>query len=358
MRRFVILGAVFILVYVIIAALPLTSEFSIDTEYTINLADAEKNAETAEVLEASAEQNEETFPFRLKDYCGYFTAGGNLVSLHTIPYKATICDSFYSLYNADAENISITNSSGKEQTVLRTAGFPFLQNNRIFVFAPGGNSVAEYTSTGAKRWLYEGYNPITAFNSSAKGAVIGFADGELVCLAPNGDTRFSFYPGGSNYEVIFGADIAKKANMFACLSGIDQQRFLLFSFENSQHKVIFHEFLEKNYKNQAFVHFSDDSNTVYFQYADGIGVVDCQNLKSEHIAVKGDVMQIAEIKNSDITLVLTKSNAKFYVYILENTKNLIGNFSFPAQSAFILGGDGCFFVGHDEKISKMSISRK
>lgn len=352
MRRFVIFGAVFILVYVIIAALPLNSEFSIDTEYTINLDD------TQNVAEAEAETGEEIYPFRLKNYCGYFTPDGKLVSLQAVPYKAAICDSFYSLYSADAENISIINSSGKEQTVLRTAGFPFLQNNRIFVFAPGGNSVAEYTSTGAKRWIYEGYNPITAFNSSQKGAVIGFADGELVCLAPNGDQRFSFNPGGSNYEVIFGADIAKKANLFACLSGIDQQRFLLCSFENSQHKVIFHEFLKKNYKNQAFVHFSDDSNTVYFQYAGGLGVVDCQNLQSEHIAVKGDIMQIAEIKNSDITLVLTKLNSNFYVYLLENTKNLIGDFSFPAESAFILGGDSCFFVGHDDKISKMSITRK
>ena len=357
MRHFVIFGAVFILIYVIIAALPLSTEFSINNEYTINLENA-KNENNIENLENfQLELNEKVFPFRLKNYCGYFTSNGRLLALHTIPYKATICDSFYSLYSADSETLSIKNMNGKEQTVLHTAGFPFLQNNRIFVFHPGGNSVSEYTNTGAKRWIYEGYNPITAFNSSAKGAVIGFADGELVCLSPNGEARFSFYPGGSNYEVIFGADIAKKNNLFACVSGIDKQRFLLFSFENSQHKVIFHEFLEENYKKQAFVHFSEDSNTVYFQHAKGLGVVDCKNLTSTHIAIKGDIMQIEEIKNSDITLVLSKLNEKFYVYFIENTKNLIGDFSFSAESAFILGGDACFFVGHDNKISKMSISR-
>lgn len=356
LRYFVLFGILFILVYFFTAIKPLDKEFFIQTERSIYLNDEGHLNELAHSNNNFSDQK--AYPFRLKDYAGYFTESGEIVFAQKIPFKATLSDSLWAFYNNNSESIEIKTTDGSVVSTIQSAGFPFIQNDRIYLLPPGGNSISEYTVSGAEKWIYESYTPVTAFSSSKKGSVIGFADGSFVCLEPDGKERFAFYPGGSSHEIIFGAGISETENMTACLCGIDKQRFILASFDNAKHKIIFHEYLESDLHSRSLVQFSKDSNYVFYEYNGGLGIVDCKKLESIHIPLKGSIVQIEELENQKISLVLTKEKNTFFIYLIENSKNLMGSFPLEAQSAFITATPNGFFVGHDKTISKLNIERK
>ncbi|NLK46041.1 MAG: hypothetical protein GX297_05235 [Treponema sp.] len=356
LRYFVLFGILFLIIYLFVATKPLHKEFFLQTENSIHLTNEDKNINMTDF--ASQNEGENFYPFRLKEFAGYFTESGKIIFAKKIPYKATLTDSFWTFYENNSESIEIKNVDETVLTTINAEGFPFLQKDRIYLLPPGGNSICEYTVSGARKWIYESYVPITAFNSSQKGAVIGFADGAFVCLAPDGKELFAFYPGGSSNEIILGAAISETENLAACLSGINKQRFVLTSFDDSKHKVVFHEYLRSDLRQRCIVKFSKNSNYVYFQYDGGLGIVDCKKLKSTHIALKGTITQIEELEAQNLTLVLAHKNNRYFVYMLENANNLMGSFSFEANSAFITPTPSGFFVGHDTKISKFNIDRK
>lgn len=356
LRYFVLFGIIFVLIYFVTAIKPLNKEFFLQTEHSIYLNNEEQIADR----DVSTFNTSETkaYPFRLKEYAGYFTESGEIIFAQKIPFKATLSEYFWAFYGNNEESIEIKNIDGSIASIIRSAGFPFLQDDRIYLLPPGGNSISEYTLSGARTWNYESYAPVTAFNSSSKGAVIGFADGALVCLTPDGKERFAFYPGGSANEIILGADISETEDLTACISGINKQRFVLTTFDSSKHKVVFHEYLNADMHTRALVQFSKDSSHVFYSYNGGLGIVDCKKLKSIHIPLKGTVVQIEELADRNLTLVLAREGSNFSIYLLENSSKLVGSFAFGAQSAFITATPSGFFVGHDSTISKLNIERK
>ena len=355
LRYFVAFGILFLLIYFVTAIKPLNKEFCLQTEHSVYLDNEELTEEYTGTFNAAENK---AYPFRLKEYAGYFTEDGKIIFARKIPFKATLSSYFQSFYDNNSESIEIKNVDGSVATTIKSAGFPFIQDDRIYLLPPGGNSISEYNLTGTREWTYESYTPVTAFSSSKKGSVIGFADGALVCLEPNGKERFAFYPGGSANEIILGAAISETEDMAACISGINKQRFILTSFDSSKHKVIFHEYLDSDSHSRSLVQFSKDSNYVFYRYEGGLGVVDCKKLKSTHIPLKGTVIQIEELENNNLSLVLSHEDNVFYLYLLENAVNCVGHFSFSAQSAFITATPSGFFVGHDTTISKLNIELK
>lgn len=356
LHYFIIFGVVFLFLYIFVAIKSLTGEFNFKPEATVNLT---------EKTSATEQGNQQFYPFRLEKWAGFLNQNGEVVLCKNISskteenqsLKATLTNSYWSIYTNNSEEIEVLNTKGEKHTTLNASGFPFFQDDRLYVLAPGGNAISEYTPIGSKKWSYEGFTPITAFNSSSKGSVLGFANGELVHLTNDGAKKFSMYPGGSEYEVIFGADIAESKNYVATLCGLNRQRFVLISYEDNQQKVIFHEYLKTNLRSQSFVQFTQDSNFVYFQYKGGLGIVDCTNLTSTHLALDGTIIQLKEMPSYNLTIILSQKGDKYTIHFLEDSNKLVATTSFNAKSAFIsvIGKD--LFLGKDNKISKIAISR-
>ena len=350
---YIVFGFLIVLIYMFLAIKPLKKELCFEPEKTIAL------------FELAGEQpfykdagEKPTFCFRLAKYAGYLTEDGEPVYVAQYPYKATLSDSAWAFYNNDSESVSVQNIDGSLKTILQTAGFPFFQNDRLFVFLPNGNAVKEFDPLGREKWIYESYAPITAYNTSKSECIIGFADGELVGLDSYGKQNFSFYPRGSSKEVILGADIDSEKKLAACVSGIDKQRFILSSYGNNQQKVIFHEYLDGSLRQPVIVKFGKIRNVVYFQCHDGLGIADCKKFKLTIIPMEETIRQVEEIEDLGITLVLAEKDNNWIVYLFENAEYSVGSLPFTADSAFIKAvGDG-FFLGKDDTVSKIRITYK
>lgn len=337
------------LAYFFSSFLPLETELHLTPEWTVDIGSVVQSAEDGETL----------FPFRLGRNLGYFTKSGKITLNERVPYKATISRNLFALYDADAENTVVYDNAGKERCVIDGAGFPFIQQDRIFLLPPGGASLAFIDgNNGTQKALYEHTSPITSLTSSEKGVSAGFADGDFLIFEPDGKLRASLSPGGSEFSAIYGGAISNDGNMFACVSGLEPQRLVLYRDEGTYKKIVFHEFLKTSLLRQTYMHFSENDKFVYFDSNDSLVIVDTERLESIHIPLTGMILNIQESPVNDTVFVLSRDAQSYTVTILEQFKRRTGDFSFDAQTAFILAEGDSLFVGRDNKISRIAISKE
>lgn len=337
-----------VLAYFLLSWSSLETELNLTPEWT---SDIDKTPESR--------TGEAPLPFRLGNKAGYFTHSGKIASVQTIPYKAFFTKSYYALFPRNAEDIPLYAPSGEEKCVIKGAGFPFIQQDRVFLFSPGGSTIRFVNAfDGTTISTYENAVPITAFNSSKNGSAVGYADGQLAIFDQNGKKKADLFPGGSDNPIILGADISESGKMYACVSGVDRQRFVLYRDEGNYKKIIFHDFLEKNVTRRTFVHFSDNDKHVYYDSVDSISIVDTDSLKKTKIEIPGTILDMQESPVAESVYILSRNGEKNYtVTILEYWTRKTGAFSFDADAAFILTDGNNLYIGRDNKISRASISK-
>ena len=215
--------------------------------------------------------------------------------------------------------------------------------------------VARFSTTGEKLWAYEGFVPVTAFASSEAGIAAGFADGKVLSFNSDGSVKNEFVPGGSKYPVILGLDVSNDGSMIACLSGLEKQRIVLSKIEKEHSVIIFYKYLEKDQVRQSFVKFSDDAKWLYYSFADGLGIVNCETGKNTEMKMKGVISSLKTTEIPGTFFVLTKDSKEYTVYVIENFTQKSGSFSFEADSAFIETDGNDLFIGKNSRISKIHV---
>ena len=344
---FVTAGVVIVVLYVIFAVKPLNEEFQFIPVWKIDVSNPPV---------VKAEENEATFPFKLMQTMGYFTQDGKVTNFSTFPYKATISDSYYTSYRENNSSCDFYTPEGKKAGTIKEKGFPMFDQDRLFIFLPGGSSFARLSSDGKKMWEFESSSPITAFDSSEAGNAAGFADGSISQFDTEGKILQQFTPGGSEFNIISGAAISNNGNFIASVSGQNKERFVLAKREDAHSKIVFHEFTDNSLPYQKLVKFSKDDSKVYYDFDGKLGIVDTEKYKCRHIKIKG---QAISLKESDLCVfVLTKQNDNYTVYILEKNSSLIGSFSYVAEASFIQTDENSLYIGKDSSISKISIVKK
>jgi len=352
LKKNVFLSTIFIclffLVYIFVAARPLGKELQMTPQWTVNIS-------PVDIVNTQAVSGQ--LPFRLGQMMGYFTSDGKIVSAETFPYKASISSNFYAKYGSDDPEIPFFSSNGVQTGTIKSSGFPFFEDDRIFMFFPGGCSFMQCNTDGTEKWRYEGVMPVTAFSSSPAGCVAGFADGTLCTFSPAGKVLQQFSPGGSDYDVILGAAYSPDGKYVACVSGQNRQRIVVAKCDKDHCIITFFKYFNKDLTRQTLVQFNKKSNIVYYNYADGLGIVNCITNECKEIPVNGKVIAIQESEKANTAYALTKNGTTYSVYAIEGQNSLLGSFSFTASSAFILAHDDSLFVGRDSRISRFKLTR-
>ncbi len=343
----IILTVVFCVLYVLLAVRPLNTELKLTQEWSEDIQRTPQTASEDDIL----------IPFKLGQTMGYFTQDGKIVSSISFPFKGTISSNYYASYSSGNTATIYYSAKTGEQHVLNVPGYPYFDGNRIFTFLPGGTSVTEYTEGGIQLWQYEGYSPITAFSASENGRIIGFADGSLVSFTKNGKQNQTLTPGGSQSQVILGAAISDDGNTIACISGQNRQRIVVARKTGDLSKIIYHDYIGDYTSRQLLVKFSSRHPVVFYDTDQGLGSVNINSSKNYMIPIDGEVIQIEESDESDFAYVLSKKDSTYTVTILEEARYIAGSFSFEADSAFIQVRGDALFVGKNNKISKVRVTR-
>ena len=331
-------------VYILFSMRPADKEILLSPEWTQDISHVQENTE-----------GEKLIPFKLAHNVGYFTSGGKVISSIPFQFKAAISDKWYAPYAADSQSTVFFLADGEKAGMISEAGFPFFQDDRIFVMSPGGTSFVMCNEQGEREWGFEYFSPVTAFSSSKAGVVAGYADGTLIAFTLDGKTDQRFAPGGSDFEVILGADISNDGQKVACVSGQSPQRFVVAEKRDAHSKIIFHEYLEDAVTRQALVKFSLSGDFVYFGGKDFLGIVNLKRSECKKVAMKGRVSQIEFSGDGHLTYVLSKDGGQFTVTVFEDYVYQMLSFSFEGECSFIQTDGSDLFVGRDRKISKISV---
>ncbi|MCR5219311.1 hypothetical protein [Treponema sp.] len=340
--------AAFCLLYIILAMRPLGKELHFIPEWTQDIFHVEESRETEEDL----------IPFKLGQNIGYFTEDGRITKNIPFPYKASISDSYYTIFGANNTSADFYKCDGSKAGTIELSGFPYFDGDRVYLFLPGGNSFIKCDETGKAQWKFENYAPITAFSSSKGGTIAGYADGTLISFNNDGSINHRFSPKGSKYEIIFGAGISSDGSSVACISGRDRQRFVVARKEKGHSRIVFHEYLNEESSEQELVKYSLNDRAIYYSYKDNLGIYSFKDEKSFHIPMKGNVVQIEESDSSGLVFVLSREDSKYTVTVLEKFNHIAAKFSFDAECAFIQARGDNFFVGRNSKISRLTVSKK
>ena len=172
----------------------------------------------------------------------------------------------------------------------------------------------------------------------------------------NGTTEIDFAPGGSDYPVILGLDISDDGQYIASVSGHNHQRFVLSHREEKQQKIIYHRFFEHDSPYRTVVHFSRDGNRVFYNFANGLGIYNLEKKNERTIKLKNKLLTIKE--TDDLTVLLGKEKNTYTVSIIDNTDTIEGDFSFTADSAFVHAEGRNIYLGKDNSISKIAVTRE
>lgn len=337
----------FTILYIIFASTPLTKEYSFTPEWKLDISNP--------VI--SDDVKSEPIEFSLGQNLGYFTSDGKISYFKSFPSKATISSSMFATYNTEANNVTLFNNKGEEKTVIKGNGFPFLKDDRVYLMQPGGTAYSMVDTDGSLRWTCENAIPLTALSSNKYFTISGYSNGVVKVLSnATGETLFSFIPGGSDYPVIYGADISPDGKYIATISGQSPQRFIITQRENNQTKIIYHENLDTEITRRTLVQFSKDGSKVFYNYDGGIGIFDMQTKKNFKFPINEKILQIQETDN--LIVFLSNKLNNFTVHVLEKTNTKIGSFNFEAKNAFIKIHDDNLYIGKDESISKISLRRE
>ncbi|MCR5063753.1 MAG: WD40 repeat domain-containing protein [Treponema sp.] len=345
---FILVALFFTILYIILAAKPLQKDYQFTPVWKISTA----NPAVVGVQDISKQ-----YYFHLGQTAGYFTEDGKITCFRTFPAKVSISDSYFALYNTDAANTDFFTSNGEKAGVIKGAGYPFIVEDSIFRFLPGGASFAKCDAGGETLWLYEGVIPITAFSAKENFCTAGFANGSIkVYDNKTGNIESDFVPGGSDYPVILGLDISNDGQYIASISGHNRQRFVLSHKESNQQKIIFHTFLDKETSSRTLVHFCKDSERVLYCCQDSIGIYNIKTQENFFINMESKIISIEE--SEDFVFLLGKNQSNYTVFLIDKTNTLEGLFSFEAQSAFINCDNNNLFIGSDSSISRIAITKE
>lgn len=347
-----ILLIVLLVLYIILAFTPLSTELQLTPEWTFDI--------TEQSTTSTSSLN--VLPFRLGQNAGYFTHDGKIAFIKNFDYKTTISSSYMIPYSKTSTEFDVYNTQGEVCATISRGGFPYVAGDKIFVMLPGGSGFDYVDLAGNSLTRHFHTSPITAFNSGKNLTIAGYADGTLCTFDKNMVEQYTLTPGGSDTEVILGANVSPEGNYFACVSGQNNQRFVLYKNEANHAKIVYHRYLNKSIVHQTLVYFSNDESTVYYNDATGVGIVNIEKSRYSHIDIPGTILNIQESPVAESVYILSKKRERshniYTITILEKKSHKTSSFSFEAESAFILTDENSLFIGKDSKISKLVISKE
>jgi hypothetical protein len=270
--------------------------------------------------------SEKLLPFTLGNRFGYIDIDGKFIINKTKSGEKYLGENHWTEYDAMPQRIEIMNlAGGIEVNINDPRGYPILLDGRIFILGSDQNMLSEINSMGNTLWTYEFGAPITCIDAAAGLVLTGLIDGTVEIIDSEGRRDFFFEPGGSSYPVILGCAISRNGMRIAIISGIQSQRFLLLErYGNSgEYRVIYHEFLEGNFRKPVHVLFIDQDRRVVFEYPGGIGSYNIKSRQGLKIPLSGTIAAIDNSGDNGFLFVICSYS--------ENQKELTG-IQFPEDS--------------------------
>ncbi len=338
------------ILYVFLAAQPIQLETVLKSRWITQVdgADTGKNAQGT------------LTPFMLENRFGYVDSAGNFSFNKTKEGYISLSDFRWAEYDHTPEKVDIKSPLNELQfSISAPRGYPFFMDNRNFILGKEQNSISSIDDNGKVKWTYDFDAPITCIDANANLLFAGLLNGTVVLLDNEGKEIFSFDALGSRILIIYACKISDDGNRLAIISGLDEQRFLLFEQHGDSYRVTYHEYIGEGFRRPILLSFIDQNRRVVFERMDGVGIFDTQTRQSTVVPLDGSVYAMDTKGIDDLFFVITSlPNQKKNLVMIRYPGIITGKAPFKAESAFLNREDSALIVGGGNTLISFELEKR
>ncbi len=295
-------------------------------------------------------------PFTSDHLFGYLSTAGEVLYLDRALYHTTVSQERFVNSSNVPSNLVVRDREGSIDYSIDTNGYAVFAENRLFVFSPNRNSIAEYDDRGALRWRRELLAPITCIDFTENTCIIGNLSGEVMVFNIDGEKVFSFTPTGSKIEVIYGCTMTRDEQFVAVIAGLHPQRFIVLEHRGDSYKPIYTEILETELRREAAMHISDSGDIVYFEGGKHPRVFFNGEKFSEPINSAGRLIAVSENKEYMLHFLTLEHNDGCRIAVFDPQKRkLVTDFHIDSSDVFLNVSKNSLFLGFQKKVVRLDM---
>ena len=298
------------LAYVLVFPRPMGTELLLDRKWVLSLdggAAADGPADGGAAAGGPTGREARVMPFRLGSQFGYFTSGGELRHIEQIRYGIAQDAEQFANYSVISDNVVLQNPDGAFARSIAATGYPRLDHGRLFIFAPWGSAVSEWTLDGQQLWTRDFLSVLTDLDTGENRTAVGLLDGSIYLLDEGGEELFSYATEGARVPVTLSVALGEDEDVLAAVAGIDPQKLILFERHTEGFFPVFELELDSDYRRPVLLDFLDDGVTLAVEQPGGLLLYDRTTESFGRIDLGGRAEEVAALP--ELNLVLAASRA-------------------------------------------------
>jgi len=260
--------AVFFVLYFLLFPYPVKEEFVLVPERKIPLDSPQG--------ELSSLSGDIEF-FQGESSMGYYDDSGRAVVLEG-EGRSRISSRFF--IEEEGDILSLHSRSGQDSFPIQTSLSPCLFEDRLLLVDAFQGYISESDRQGRILWDYQLPSLITCLDSRDDLTVVGLLNGEIRLFDGEGESVFTWSPGGSRISAVYGVALSPGGESIALVSGLDPQRFILLEKKENGYRPVFHENLRNSSRESLFL--TIDSSRNILLKGEGEGLFYTLNASSLH----------------------------------------------------------------------------
>jgi hypothetical protein len=188
---------------------------------------------------------------------------------------------------------------------------------------------------------------------------VGTLGGTIELLDENGERVFFFETGGSRITCVYGVAASQDLSHIAVISGLDDQRVLLFEQSAGSYRVTHHEFIGDGKRRPVWIRFIDNDTRLAFECDEGMGLFDIRARTSHRIPFDGEIAAIDEEGGDGLFFFVTREEeGRNHLIGVRYPATMIMKTPFQSEAVFLRRAGNALFIGSDRNLASFSLSEK
>jgi hypothetical protein len=297
---------------------------------------------------------------------GYFNRAGAFTMNRVTQKNLSLSDDRFAEYEAVPRRLEVKNPA--DETIARlenTNGYPLFLNgangakDKTYLVHFEQNAISEVAENGDVLWTYAFSSPVTCAAGAQGRLLVGTLDGTVELLDENGMRVFFFETGGSRIICIYGVAISRDLSHIAVISGLDDQRFLLFERSAEVYRVIHHEFIGDGKRRPVRVQFIDNDTRLAFERDEGLGLFEIKSWMSYRVPLDGEMVALDGEGGDGLFFLVTRGEeGRNHLIGVQSPATVIMKTPFQSEAVFLRRAGDALFVGSDRNLASFSLAKK
>ena len=290
-------------------------------------------------------------PFRLKKEFGYISSSGNISYINEIFYNVTQNNNYFINYSTITDNLIINRNDGSFVTNLKTDGFPFFIDERLFVVSANSKRVSEWNIDGNNLFTFENESELTSCDANKNIFIIGTVDGSVTVIDKEKKAEKLLKPELSRINAVYGIAVSDNSDFIAMITGIDPQYMIIMKKKNNKYNRFYTYQFADNLRYSRYISFFNNDRYLCFESSKIFYCFDFFSKKLNKIDLSATITNIEYISSLNFFAVTTKMDdgKSDFIFIDPACQKLYSKTIFSDFNYIAGSGDRVLF-GSDQTI--------